>query len=160
MSGRKTLPTKACAPEAGDFTTLWDLAIDAETAPSVLRAFLLYRPDAHPCWHSYMLSLVHLRPIEGKPAHLQHPDSTHEIVVLALDPTKPDPEPDDPTSIWHLVPANLIFQLRGLGDAQALRVFSTFASVLARHRLSPDTDYRSFQKSYLTDLNITERRRQ
>src|SRR5690606_37776191 len=115
------------------------LEINCADAPAALRAVLLHRPDAHPVWHSYQVSLVHLRPIEGWPLpDLRSPDSSHEIVILALDPES-EPDPGVP-SIAPLTPPNLAHQLRAKTDEMALTVFGAFVQALAAGELNPDTD--------------------
>lgn len=131
---------------------LWDFDVDREKSPAALRHVLLRRPDAHPVWSEYVLSLVHLRPLEGKPAKLQHPDSSHEIVCFALDPES-NPDPDDVRSYEVLTPVNLCYQLRGLDDQQALSVFSRFLQALSGRSLSPDTDFYMVQVGMLDRLN-------
>jgi hypothetical protein len=122
--------------------------INCASAPTALRAVLLHRPDAHPVWHTYQVSLVHLRPIEGgPPPELRSPDSSHEIVIQALDPES-QPDPEVPT-IALLTPPNLVHQLRGRTDEMALTVFGAFVQALAAGELNPDTDHRQGQIAWL-----------
>ena len=118
-------------------------------SPAALRAVLLHRPDAHPVWKTYLVSLVHLRPLgDGHPCYLAQPDSSHEIMVRALDPRcKPDPEV--PSTIRTLDPPNLVHQLRGQTDETALSVFGAFVQALASGELNPDTDFRQYQSAWL-----------
>jgi hypothetical protein len=115
-----------------------------------LKAWLLYRPDAHPWWHYYSVSLIHLRPLPGQPwPKKEHADSTHEILILALDPEAcPEPDSEKPEEFAYLRPANLVHQLRGLTDAAALSIFEAFIAALEQ-RLSPDTDHRVAQMVFL-----------
>jgi len=128
---------------------LWD--IDAsKDHPACLRAVILRRPDAHPLWHDYLLSLVHLRPIDGKPAILECEDSSHEIVCAALDPEFDNQPTAD--GFKMLRPLNLVYQLRGLDDAQAKQVFTLYLQSLTVRLISPDTDYRTAQIATLNRI--------
>jgi hypothetical protein len=108
---------------------------------ATLRGVLLFRPEAHPIWHTYVVTLAHLRVVAGmQEPHLQYPDATHEIAIMALSPdSEPDPELKEP--LRTLFPANLIHQLRGRDDAFALALFDAFTKALAGGELSPDTDW-------------------
>lgn len=104
--------------------------------PDSLRSALVYRPDAHPVWHTYVVSLIHLR---SPDAWREKPENTHELVIGALDPgTVPDPS--DPLTVRALVPMNLVHQFSGIDDAAAGRIFDRFIQALAERRLTPDTD--------------------
>jgi len=129
---------------------IWD-AEEAKDHATFLRLVIHRRPDAHPIWHDYVLSLVHLRPVEGQPpAYLQYEDSTHEIACFALDPDHNNqPKPLD---YKVLTPANLIYQLRGLTDDQAKQVFGLYLTSLTNRFITPDTDYRSAQIAVLRTL--------
>lgn len=75
-----------------------------------LAQWQLRMPGAHPFWHSYLLSIVHLRPIAGSPpAALRYPEAAYEVSLYALDPQPPH-------SI--LTPANIVEQFHGLTDEQ------------------------------------------
>jgi hypothetical protein len=99
-----------------------------------LAAYKLTHPIAHPIWKEYLLSVVHLRNCE------RHPDSTHEITVIAIHEG------------MALSPPNLIYQLRSLTDEQAVKVFDRLAEAFLKNRLSPDSDSHRFQISFLDDL--------
>ncbi len=123
--------------------------IDCSSAPACLGSVLLYRPEAHPLWHSYQVSLVHLRPMEGvRDGSLTSPDATHEIHIFALDPES-TPDPADPSTIERLRPPNLVYQLRGRTDDGALDIFRAFVADLSSGVLNPDTDRRSAQLAWL-----------
>lgn len=115
---------------------------------AALRGVLLHRPDAHPCWHTYVVSLVHLRPMEGIPLSPIDDDGTHEIAIIAIDP-RCTPDPAVPATITPLHPANLIHQVRCGSDAAALVLFDAFVKEMAVRVLSPDTDHRRCQVAWL-----------
>jgi hypothetical protein len=121
----------------------------SQKAPAVLRAVLLHRPDAHPIWHTYLVYIVHLRPLDGLPEPvLAFPDATHEIAIYALDPSC-EPDPANPKTLRHLLPVNLSHQLRRRSDVGALAVFAEFVQALSSGALSPDTDCRRAQIGWL-----------
>lgn len=123
--------------------------VSCKLHPAALRAVLLHRPDAHPIWHSYVVSLVHLRPVpDGPPPVLAVPDATHELAIFALSPSS-DPDPDELDTLRPLMPANLFHQLRGCSDEVALALFGAFVQALTNGELSPDTDYRRHQLAWL-----------
>lgn len=115
---------------------------ELSSSPACLAAVIIHRPDAHPHWAYYLVSLVHMREAEGLPMPaLHHKDSTHEVQVCALDPAhKPDPE--DVTTIRMLTPPNLAYQLRTLDDRIAKDVFQQFAEQIDLGNLNPDSDQR------------------
>jgi hypothetical protein len=110
---------------------------------------LLHRPHAHPVWHTYLVSMVHLRAVADLPApQLVYADSSHEIAIFALAPdSKPDPA--DVKTIVPLHPGNLFYQLRGKSDDAALAVFRAFTAALASGELNPDTDHRRHTLAWL-----------
>lgn len=123
--------------------------VSCASAPAALRAVLLHRPDAHPVWHTYQVSLVHLRPLPGAPAAaLTSSDASHEILILALDPQS-QPDPAVPSTIRPLMPPNLAHQLRGRTDDHALTMFAAFVQALSVGELNPDTDHRQCQIAWL-----------
>lgn len=127
--------------------TLRDVTLRGNSAS--LRAVLLHRPDAHPAWHTYLLGLIHLRPIAGYGAAvLEHPSATHELTIFALDPQS-TPDPADISSLKPLLPPNLVYQLRGYTDERALSLFKAFSAALSERVLSPDTDWRRHQIAWL-----------
>lgn len=123
--------------------------IDCSSAPACLGSVLLHRPDAHPLWHSYQVSVVHLRPMVGvRDAAYTGPGATHEIQIIALDPES-TPDPSDPSTLKRLSPPNLVYQLRARSDGGARDVFRAFVAELSSGALSPDTDRRSAQIAWL-----------
>lgn len=123
--------------------------IDCSKAPGALRSVLLHLPKAHPVWHSYQVTLVHLRHVDGLPDPvLVHLDATHEILILALDPDS-HPDPAVPDTIQPLMPPNLAHQLRGRTDDGARDLFQALVTALSAGSLSPDTDFRSHLLEWL-----------
>jgi len=116
-----------------------------------LRAVFIHCPKAHPAWHTYLVSIVHLRPVEGlPPPNLAHPDASHEIMIQAMDP-RADLGTDSPALVPPrsvLQPPNLVHQLRAQSDAQARTLFDAFVLAIAQGELSPDTDFRRSQLAW------------
>lgn len=146
---------KPFAPESCT-SNLWDGDLDLVKFPALLRIVVLHRPDAHPIWSTYALFIVHLRgEVNDEAPHLEFPDSSHELMCVALDPSKP--VKISPIEIHPLIPPNIIHQFRGLTDEQALLVFSSFVRQLADRSMSPDTDFRRAQLALLNRLSDSVR---
>lgn len=76
-------------------------------------------PGQSPAWDNYLLTVIHLRPIEGvKDATIVIPGATHQVLMAALDPSK-QPEPLDVMSWQHLSPLNADEQLELPDDRSA-----------------------------------------
>ena len=105
---------------------------------------------AHPIWHSYILAICHLRPIEGvPPAVLAMHGATHEFWLAALDPEKGSreklingtlPGRDGAVQILHHM--NFSAQLVALTDPQAVGVMEATVRDVCNGALNPDTDHR------------------
>lgn len=86
---------------------------------ATLAVWFIDCPGQSPAWRHYLLSIIHLRPIEGvKPAIIRFPHATHEVLVAALDPTK-NPRPLKPKSWSLLRPINVMEQVQLDNDDQA-----------------------------------------
>lgn len=87
---------------------------------ATLASWFLHCPGQSPAWSHYVLSVIHLRPIEGaRPAVIRVPGATHEVVLLALDPTL-EPQPTDSETWSFLTPVNVMEQVELPGDDQAV----------------------------------------
>lgn len=97
---------------------------------------------AHPWWHSYIISTIHLRPIaELPPPRMYLPDATHEILVEAL---TPDWKYEDLLELPHrhaLQPANFAAQWKATGDEGAKMYVRETVELICKGELSPDTDF-------------------
>lgn len=108
---------------------------------SCVEMWLFECPEAHPVWHSYVLSLVHLRPvmINGVtlPTTLYLAGATHEIVLFALNPQ----EPRDVLSYPHVLnPKNFAAQFIADSDATAAERIEATVQLIVNGDLNPDTD--------------------
>ena len=96
---------------------LTDIRKPAEQA--CLAAWLINAPGQSPAWSHYLLSVCHLRPIEGAPpAHIRIEGATHELILCALDSYR-SPNIHDRESIHYLTPLNAEAQFIVATDEQA-----------------------------------------
>lgn len=126
--------------------------------PNPTAEVLAIRPDwtgclgtwvVHPAvtpmpWHHYVVSVIHLRPIPGvRPAHIRRPGATHEMIIVALDPSAapmpltPMTDPDAYAGS-HLSPPNLTHQLVGATDEQARWLLRTLVDAIVGKGINPE----------------------
>jgi hypothetical protein len=128
-------------------TRAWKINLNAEQRPYCLEAWVIEAPWAHPLWHSYLYTLVHLREIEGdgpemKPIiHLA--GATHKILLYALNPhaSRNEIVTAGKAEQMLLEPCNFAAQFVGT-DSAALERFHEDIGLILDGRLSPDTDFR------------------
>lgn len=102
--------------------------------------WIVEAPYSHPMWHSYMLAVVHLRPVDGFPAAVVHlPGATHEVMLYALDPSH-TPRLDRNPRLLH--PANFHGQWIAESDEGAIAKVDSCVDLIIAGQLSPDTDFR------------------
>jgi len=119
--------------------------------PTCLRVVILRRPDAHPVWHDYVLSLVHLREVPKWPKpNLRTEFRTHELICFALDPSVDN----QPECYSRLTPPNLVYQFERMTDNLAKEAFNTFLACLSAKMVSPDTDHRRAQQALLNTIEM------
>lgn len=119
---------------------------------ATLACWLLTIPGAHPAWSSYWLAAIHLRDIPGvAPAVKRYPEAQHELMLYALDPEKPLPDPDDALRVRpaFLMPPNLVEQFHGVTDEQAATIVELLARGFVDGHANPDTDFRSHTQGVL-----------
>lgn len=102
-------------------------------------------PWAHPAWHSYRISLIHLRPMpDNRETKMYQEDATHEIWVEALDPDAPRQKGIDGGGFRVLTPMNFASQFKEPGgDSQAAARVAFCIRMITQGRLSPDSDFRT-----------------
>lgn len=116
---------------------------------SSIAQWLIEAPWAHPIWHSYVLSLIHLRPLgERSDASLitYLKGATHELVLYALDPElKREGALNDCRLVARacLSPKNYADQLIAPDDAAAAERIRAAVQDIIDGRLSPDTDHQA-----------------
>lgn len=114
---------------------------NAPPIPASLRVWVVEAAWAHPVWHSYLIGVCHLRPLEGcPPAVINLPGATHEVTVMALDPDHPIPH-KRPGPLCYLTPLNFAGQWIATDDAAAMAKVEGCVRDILAHNLSPDTDY-------------------
>ena len=119
-------------------------------------SWLIEAPWAHPAWHSYFLTAMHLRPIRGMdPPFILLDGATHEVALYALDPRRPrDGFADSREAAVFLTPANFHGQWHADSDQHARdHIYECVLDIL-RGKLSPDTDFRSQWVDRFSDSNI------
>jgi hypothetical protein len=120
----------------------WQVKLDARREPAVIARWIIEAAWAHPVWHSYLLTLIHLRPGARLPvAMLYAPDATHEFSLFALDPAHPRaPAVLGQGTLHYLTPLNFAAQMAmPSADAARARMEATIDLILAGE-LNPDTD--------------------
>lgn len=87
---------------------------------ATLAGWLIDAPGQSPAWRHYLLSVIHLRAIDGAPpASIRIAGATHELILCALDPAR-NPNLFDRETIVPLLPLNAEAQFRVETDAQAV----------------------------------------
>lgn len=96
---------------------------------------------AHPVWHSYVLSLIHLRDTPGlSAAHISLPGATHEFFLYALNPAFSREETIRTGPVHNLTPANFGAQFIAADDAAAVQRMEDTVRDVISGQLNPDTD--------------------
>jgi hypothetical protein len=112
---------------------------------AMLCHYLIEAPWAHPAWHSYCISLVHLRPLSDNDTPIIYLDgATHEFILSALNPER------DRNALLlgkvgdhFLSPLNFAAQFIAASDAAAIERIRETVGDIVNGTLSPDTDFRS-----------------
>lgn len=132
-------------PDAvGTLGKAWRMDLDRICATpahrsAVICQWLIFAPYAHPAWHSYVLSCITLRDIDGMPpAKVNLPGGTHEAMLYALDPARAYAL-DAHLPLLH--PANFCGQFIEPDDAAAAMRIEAVVRDVVDGRLNPDTDY-------------------
>lgn len=101
------------------------------SAEAQVAAWFIHAPGQSAAWDKYLLSIYHLRPIEGvKEATKLYPGITHEVLLAALNPEH-NPNALDVQSWQYLRPINYITQVEVPGDEQARTLVDLLAIAIA-----------------------------
>jgi hypothetical protein len=109
---------------------------------SIVCCWIVEAQWAHSVWHSYCLSLVHLRQSAALPSPLIYlRGATHELVLFALDPEHPRALMLAGGEPHVLQPCNFAAQFVASCDAAAFERVEKAADAIVQGNLSPDTDH-------------------
>jgi hypothetical protein len=113
-------------------------------------SWLVFAPEAHPLWSWHAIMAVALRDVEGlAPANKSYPEAEFEIMIFALNPERPLPDPrvwPEPGDLSVLEPEDVAVQFDGVTDAQAAEILELCARACTAGYLVPDSDYRTAWK--------------
>lgn len=143
----------------GKFGKAWLCERTGEGAPKDWDANIvqwqLNVPKAHPFWEWWLIACVSLRDIPGvKPATKKYPEAEFELMIVALNPDLPIPDPDEPATgrrYQFLTPFDVIHQFHGVTDAQALELVTGCVRMIVERGMSPDQDYRKLWASLINN---------
>ena len=115
---------------------------------AVIDWWVIEAPWAHPIWHSYSMTLVHLRPMPtnfGDDLAIHVPGATHEMLLYALDPKGDRAKMLElgysKESCLPLLPGNFAAQLVEASDYEAAQRIEDTVKDVCDGLLSPDTDH-------------------
>lgn len=108
-----------------------------------LDGWIIEAPWAHPIWHSYLLALMHLRPMADRRKTLIYQIGvTHEVHLCALNPEHPRQPVMEGQEPWRwLEPINFAAQITEPDDAAARARVRRAVEEICGGVLNPDTDY-------------------
>lgn len=108
-------------------------------------SYLIFAPQAHPLWSWHVMMGVALRDVPGVPeAHRHYAEAEYEMMIWALDPNHPPPDPRAwplPGGLHLLNPPDAVVQFHGTGDDGAAQVLELCAHAVADGVLVPDSDH-------------------
>lgn len=122
---------------------------DVDLYPAAIETWLLHVPRAHPHWAFWMFGAISLDPDRGVDRRaLQFDEATHEFMIVAMDPSKPIPQPARwVNAAYHDTP-DLKYQVelpagpRGDGAARATVVL--MVRTVIENGMSPDAANRNY----------------
>lgn len=137
----------------GKYSSAWAVDLDAfRKGPggagpndASVAGWVVQAPWAHPVWHSYLVSIVHLRPLPRQTVDLiiKLEGATHEVFCYALCPEHPRlPLIKGEGPPYPLTPANYVGQFVAASDAAAMEQVEKAVQQICDGTLSPDTDFR------------------
>jgi hypothetical protein len=118
---------------------------------ATLGIWILNVPYVHPTWKYYVMLLMHLRPIPGKPAPFKvHPNAGYDLAVMTLDPENPLPdlamveraEGSEGKQICTLDPADFASQFGTTSDTRATLIAERLITKILLGDLLDGDDYR------------------
>lgn len=123
---------------------------------TIIVTWLVEAVWAHPLWHSYRISLAHLRPVAcmAEPT-IYLEGATHEMVVEALDPCHPRQIALDRGDFAVMEPANFAAQMIKSSDADAEIAVGVAVKMICDGVLNPDADWRARWAAMFGDNMMT-----
>jgi hypothetical protein len=122
---------------------------DPRQLSSVGASWLIFAPGAHLFWSWHVLMAVALRDVPGlPPAKKRYPAAEYELLVMALNPEAPPPDPrrwPRPGELSILDPPDVVVQFDEVpgGDEGVAQLLELVAQSCTDGRLIPDSDWRS-----------------
>ena len=109
---------------------------------ATLEAWIIEARWAHPVWHSYVLFLIHLEPIAGRPLPvITREGARHQFFLYALPPDDDRQMAIDGEAIPALLtPVNFSAYLTADSDEDARAQIEAAVTDIVEGRLNPDTD--------------------
>lgn len=131
------------APDINGFGRAWrwEASRAAKDDKAGLAQWIVNAAWAHPIWPNYCVTVIHLRDLPGqeKPANINLPGATHEVMVIALNPEHvPSLEPD--AGLKYLTPLNFRGQFVAESDEAAVARVQKDVEDICAGLLNPDTD--------------------
>jgi hypothetical protein len=151
------LDTITKAPDlTGEKSRAWRIDIDTARAignwtteeDATIAAWLVEAPWAHPAWHSYVIVLMHLRPLvaDKRETKFYLEGATHEMWLYAIDPKSSREDFVTKCNFKELsilTPINFAAQIIEPSDDAAIARVEKAVQEICNGELSPDTDFQS-----------------
>jgi hypothetical protein len=145
-----------------DYGKAWKVDLEGAAARGVplggtLAQWIIEAAWAHPFWHSYVLTMIHLRSVDGLPdPHIYVPGAQYEFWLFAL-----QPEHDRAAMVrdasgmqYRLTPGNFAAQFWEANDEAAIKRIEETVDLVLAAKLNPDTDGRRGWISLYGDAGI------
>lgn len=128
----------------GEFGRAWVIPVEKLAHPlASVCAWVIEAEWANCMWHSYAVSLIHMREVPGlDPPKVNLPGATHEFYLFALNPQKPRRAMIETGSIHFMTPVNFGAQFVAPNDAAVVERIEATIKEVCDGLLNPDTDSR------------------
>lgn len=111
-------------------------------APAQLISWIVTAPGWNRFWSQYMIAVVSLADFPGhEPAHLQYPEATHELLVIALNPDHGPYHAETTTQdnpVKYMLPYNVVEQFTTT-DERAIEICHGLTHAVVEGMLCPET---------------------
>ncbi|MCJ2067786.1 hypothetical protein MKK75_03015 [Methylobacterium sp. J-030] len=122
--------------------------------------WLITAPWAHPAWSQYALALYDLTTPSDPAPNIYLDGATHELLLVALDPSYPATTTRDMVEgrqLHPLSPPNHGYQFKAESDAAAVRRLQQIVDDIEGRCLSPDSDFRAAWDALFRDAHSLRR---